>query len=102
MAKQRNTLTGNGAISAGPRRLVLRRWLISVVLITAPVAGALCATKAMGLEVATLSAATPHASGSISAQRESRIDVPLEPSVTLAKSSVSIDRVRRCRPRSTC
>jgi dipeptidyl aminopeptidase/acylaminoacyl peptidase len=47
MTKQRNKLTDNGAISAGSRTLVLRRWLIAVVLITAPVAGALCATKAM-------------------------------------------------------
>jgi dipeptidyl aminopeptidase/acylaminoacyl peptidase len=47
MTKQHNRPTSNGSISAGSTRLVLRRWLISVVLITAPVAGALCATKAM-------------------------------------------------------
>jgi dipeptidyl aminopeptidase/acylaminoacyl peptidase len=47
VTKQRKGLTGRGLVAADSRSLLLRRWLLAVVLTTAPVAGAMCATRAM-------------------------------------------------------
>jgi dipeptidyl aminopeptidase/acylaminoacyl peptidase len=47
VTKQGNGFTGKDSTAAGSRSLDLRQWLIGVVLISAPLTGALCATKAM-------------------------------------------------------
>ena len=47
MTKQRKGLSGKGLVTRASRSLLLRRWLLTVVLATAPVAGPMCATKTM-------------------------------------------------------